>query len=143
LVRTRKIILGNEIHESISLCIYNLVALYQVIYQKINEEHEVKDSLRDQMIIAQLSIAPLGKGTSVSTYVKIVREILKKEHVTFQTNPMATVIETKDLTTLFHVIQKAHQAVIDAGAERIITEIKIDDRRDKEATMDSKLQSLK
>jgi uncharacterized protein (TIGR00106 family) len=143
LVRTRKIILGNEIHKSISLCIYNLVALYQVIYQKINEEHEVKDSLRDQMIIAQLSIAPLGKGTSVSTYVKIVREILKKEHVTFQTNPMATVIETKDLTTLFHVIQKAHQAVIDAGAERIITEIKIDDRRDKEATMDSKLQSLK
>jgi uncharacterized protein (TIGR00106 family) len=143
LVRTRKIILGNEIHESISLCIYNLVALYQVIYQKVNEEHEVKDSLRDQMIIAQLSIAPLGKGTSVSTYVKIVREILKKEHVTFQTNPMATVIETKDLTTLFHVIQKAHQAVIEAGAERIITEIKIDDRRDKEATMDSKLQSLK
>jgi uncharacterized protein (TIGR00106 family) len=143
LVRTRKIILGNEIHKSISLCIYNLVALYQVIYQKINEEHEVKDSLRDQMIIAQLSIAPLGKGTSVSTYVKIVRETLKKEHVTFQTNPMATVIETKDLTTLFHVIQKAHQAVIDAGAERIITEIKIDDRRDKEATMDSKLQSLK
>ena len=95
------------------------------------------------MIIAQLSIAPLGKGTSVSTYVKIVIEILKKEHVTFQTNPMATVIETKDLTTLFHVIQKAHQAVVDAGAERIITEIKIDDRRDKQVTMNSKLQSLK
>jgi uncharacterized protein YqgV (UPF0045/DUF77 family) len=56
---------------------------------------------------------------------------------------MATVIETKDLTTLFHVIQKAHQAVVDAGAERIITEIKIDDRRDKQVTMNSKLQSLK
>ncbi len=95
------------------------------------------------MIIAQLSIVPLGKGTSVSTYVNIVREILKKDHVKFQTNPMATVIETKDLTTMFHVIQKAHEAVADAGAERIITEIKIDDRRDKEATMESKLHSLK
>ncbi len=95
------------------------------------------------MIIAQLSIAPLGKGTSVSSYVKIVIETIKKEHVTFQTNPMATVIETKDLTTLFKVIQKAHQAVVDAGAERIITEIKIDDRRDKQATMNSKLHSLK
>jgi len=95
------------------------------------------------MIIAQLSIAPLGKGTSVSSYVKIVIETLKKEHVTFQTNPMATVIETKDLTTLFKIIQKAHQAVVDAGAERIITEIKIDDRRDKQATMNSKLHSLK
>ncbi len=95
------------------------------------------------MIIAQLSIAPLGKGTSVSSYVKIVIETLKKEHVTFQTNPMATVIETKDLTTLFKIIQKAHQAVVDAGAERIITEIKIDDRRDKQVTMNSKLHSLK
>lgn len=95
------------------------------------------------MIIASLSIAPIGKGTSVSSFVKIVLEILKKEQVRFQTNAMATVIETKDLQTLFRIIQKAHLAVAAAGAERIITEIKIDDRRDKEATIDSKLQSLK
>jgi|GEM_PF-149023 uncharacterized protein (TIGR00106 family) len=94
------------------------------------------------MIIASFSIAPLGTGTSVSNYVKIARETLKKEHVSFQTNPMATVIETADLATLFSVIQKAHQAVVDAGAMRIITEIKIDDRRDKESTMVSKLKSL-
>jgi uncharacterized protein (TIGR00106 family) len=95
------------------------------------------------MIITQLSIAPLGSGTSVSNYVKIVVEILKKEHVKYQTNAMATVIETKDITSLFNVIQKAHLAVVAAGAERIITEIKIDDRRDKKATMESKLKSLK
>jgi len=95
------------------------------------------------MIIAQLSIAPLGKGTSISNYVKIVTETLKKEQVKFQTNAMATVIEIKDLTTLFHVVQKAHLAVGAAGAERIITELKIDDRRDKEATMKSKINSLK
>jgi uncharacterized protein (TIGR00106 family) len=95
------------------------------------------------MIIAQLSIAPLGKGTSVSTYVKIVIETLKKEHVKYQTNAMATLIETNDIATLFHVVQKAHQAVFSAGADRVITELKIDDRRDKEATMKSKLHSLK
>jgi len=95
------------------------------------------------MIIAQLSIAPIGKGTSVSSYVKIVLETLKKEHVTFETNAMATVIETKDLTTLFSVVQKAHNAVATAGAERIITELKIDDRHDKAATMTTKLNALK
>ena len=95
------------------------------------------------MIICQLSIAPLGKDTSVSKYVKIVIEILKKEHIHYQTNAMATIIETNDLPTLFQVIQKAHEAVAAAGAERIITEIKIDDRRDKNATMDSKINSLK
>ena len=94
------------------------------------------------MIIASLSIAPLGKSTSVSSYVKIVLELLKKEQVNFKTNAMSTVIETKDLENLFSIIQKAHQAVASAGAERIITEIKIDDRRDKEATIDTKLQSL-
>jgi len=94
------------------------------------------------MIIAQLSIAPLGAGTSVSPYVKIAIDILKKEHITFQTNPMATVIECDTLETLFSVIQKAHLAVARAGAKRIITEIKIDDRRDKDATMESKLKSL-
>ncbi len=94
------------------------------------------------MIVAQLSIAPLGAGTSVSKYVRIVIAILKKEHVSFQTNPMATVIECDSLETLFSVVRKAHQAVAASGAQRIITELKIDDRRDKNATMSSKLSSL-
>jgi uncharacterized protein (TIGR00106 family) len=123
------------------LFVYILFWYYE--HQKINEETRIKDTEGTVMIIAQLSIAPLGKETSVSTYVKIVIESLKKDHVTFQTNPMATIIETKDLTTLFQVVKKAHQAVADAGAQRIITELKIDDRRDKNVTMKSKLQSLK
>lgn len=95
------------------------------------------------MIITQLSIIPIGKGTSVSSYVKIVLETLKKEHVKFQTNAMGTVIETRDLATLFTIVQKAHTAVVTAGAERVITEIKIDDRRDKDASIESKLNALK
>ena len=95
------------------------------------------------MIIAQLTIAPLGKDVSVSKYVKLVLEILKKEHVKFETNAMATVIETDDLNTLFNAVQKAHNAVLDLGAERVITELKIDDRRDKDATITSKINALK
>ncbi len=94
------------------------------------------------MIIAQVSIAPLGKGTSVSTYVNLVLEIFKKEHIYFETNAMGTVIETHDLQTLFRIVQKAHEAVLAAGAQRVITELKIDDRRDKNATISSKLASL-
>jgi len=94
------------------------------------------------MIISQLSIAPVGKGTSVSKYVKLVIEILEKENVKFETNAMATVIETDDLDTLFNVVQKAHNAVVKAGAERVITELKIDDRKDKNATTESKLGAL-
>ncbi len=95
------------------------------------------------MIIAQLSIAPVGKEVSVSKYVKLVLETLKKEQVKFETNAMATVIETADLNSLFNAVQKAHDAVISAGAQRVITELKIDDRRDKDATITSKLNALK
>jgi len=49
------------------------------------------------MIISQLSIAPLGRGSSVSKYVKLVIQTLEKENVKFETNAMATVIETNDL----------------------------------------------
>jgi uncharacterized protein (TIGR00106 family) len=94
------------------------------------------------MIISQLSIAPLGEGTSVSKYVKVVIKSIEKSGVKHKTNAMATVIETQDLDTLFKVVQKAHNAVIKAGAKRVITELKIDDRRDKDATSESKLRAI-
>ena len=95
------------------------------------------------MIISQLSIAPLGEGTSVSNYVKIVIKSIGESRVKHKTNAMATVIETEDIDSLFKVVKKAHNAMLNTGAKRIITELKIDDRRDKNATSKSKLDSLK
>ena len=94
------------------------------------------------MIISQLSIAPIGKDVSVSKYVKEVIEVIKKHDVKYETNAMATVIETKDLETLFNIVQEAHMTMVNSGAERVITELKIDDRRDKNATMKSKIRAL-
>ena len=94
------------------------------------------------MIISQLSIAPVGVGTSLSKYVRIVLDVIRKNNIKFETNDMATVIETEDLDKLFKVVKEAHTAVIEAGAKRVITELKIDDRRDKDARLGSKIKSL-
>ena len=94
------------------------------------------------MIIAQLSIAPVGENTSLSKYVKLAIEMLKNENIKFETNAMATVIETDDLNKLFNAVQKAHNAVLSSGASRVITELKIDERIDKNATIESKLKSI-
>ena len=94
------------------------------------------------MILAQLSIAPVDAGTSLGSYVQLIIDVLKKEKVSFETNAMATILEVEDLPTLFSIVQKAHQTVIDAGAKRVITELKIDDRRDKKVTRQSKCSSL-
>jgi uncharacterized protein (TIGR00106 family) len=95
------------------------------------------------MIIAQLSIAPIGKDVSVSRYVKIALDVLKNSNIKFATNAMATVIETDTIETLFQVVTQVHHAVMDAGPKRVITELKIDDRQDKNATIESKLRSLR
>jgi len=94
------------------------------------------------MVISQLSIAPVGEGVNFSKYVKKVIYVLKKNNVKFETNAMATVIETEDLKTLFEVVEEAHKAVRNSGASRVITELKIDDRQDKPATIESKLKSI-
>ncbi len=94
------------------------------------------------MIISQLSIAPVGKGISLSKYVKIIIDVLKKNNVKFEVNDMATVIETNNLENLFKVVNEAHNSVIKSGAKRVITELKIDDRRDKEVVIGTKLKSL-
>jgi uncharacterized protein (TIGR00106 family) len=94
------------------------------------------------MIISQLSIAPIGSSPSVSKYVKKVVNLIDKSDVKSETNAMATVIETEDLDTLFNLVKEAHMTMVKSGAKRIITEIKIDDRRDKNATINSKLKAL-
>ena len=94
------------------------------------------------MIISQLSIAPVGKDVSLSKYVKTALNVLEKSNIKFETNAMATVIETEDIETLFKVVEEAHKAVMKSGAKRVITELKIDDRGDKNVTMKSKLKSI-
>jgi uncharacterized protein (TIGR00106 family) len=94
------------------------------------------------MIIAQLSIAPVGVGTGLSKYVKVVIETLKKEGINYKTNAMSTVIETDDISTLFRVVEKAHTAMLSTGVQRVITELKIDDRKDKKATASSKIKAV-
>ena len=94
------------------------------------------------MIISQLSIAPVGKGTSLSKYVRIALDVLKKNNINFKTNDMGTVIETKDLETLFDIVKQAHEAVIKSGAKRVITELKIDDRQDKEVRIGTKKSAV-
>lgn len=94
------------------------------------------------MIVARLSIAPLDKGISVSKYVKIALNEIKKSGLHYEINAMSTVIEAEDIESLMDVVKKAHQAVVDMGSNRIITDLKIDDRRDKEHTIKRKLKSL-
>jgi uncharacterized protein (TIGR00106 family) len=98
-----------------------------------------------QVAIVEVTIVPLGTGSpSVSHYVAEVHKVLEQapEPVKFQLTPMSTIIEG-DLNDLLAVIRRMHEVPFGKGAERVSTSIRIDDRRDKPSTMESKLQSVK
>lgn len=94
------------------------------------------------MIIAEVSIVPLGVGPSVSKYVKEAVRTLEKSNVRVIRGPMGTVIEAESLDVIWDAVRKAHEAVFEMGAPRVVTTLKIDERRDKEHTVESKLKAL-
>ncbi|WP_410985350.1 MTH1187 family thiamine-binding protein [Bacillus cereus] len=97
------------------------------------------------MAIVDVSIIPVGTGNpSVSEYVAEVQKVLEKntDRVKYQLTPMNTVIEG-ELPVLLEVIQQMHEVPYTKGAKRVATTIRIDDRRDKESTMEKKLNSVR
>ena len=95
------------------------------------------------MALVELSVVPVGTTTSLSSYVASAVRVLENEKdIRHQTTCMGTIIEG-DMDRLLALVGKMHRAVFDAGAMRVVTVCKFDERRDKPFTMDTKIESLK
>lgn len=96
------------------------------------------------MAIIDITVIPVGTGTpSVSDYVAEIHRVLQQYEgrVKYQLTPMSTLIEG-ELTLLLELVQKIHEVPFQKGLQRVCTNIRIDDRRDKENTMERKLQAV-
>jgi uncharacterized protein (TIGR00106 family) len=95
------------------------------------------------MALMEITVVPLGMGTSLSKWVAKAVKVLETEpEIDYELTSMGTIVQGR-VDRLLEVAQKMHQAMLDAGAKRVSTTIKIDDRVDKEATLRSKLVSLR
>ncbi len=94
------------------------------------------------MLLAQLSVYPVGSGVSLGKYVRKGVKVIEESGYTYQVGGMSTSIEVPDLEALFELVKKIRQAQFDEGAERIIIELKVDERRDKDATLQGKIDSV-
>lgn len=94
------------------------------------------------MIIAALSIFPVGEGTSLSKYVKESLKALDGTGLKHEPGAMATIIEANNIDELFSAVKKAHEAQVKMGAKRVYMVLTVDDRKDKEATIKSKMQAI-
>ena len=95
------------------------------------------------MISAELTIIPLGtSGTSLSKYVAAAIAALDETGIKYQLSGMGTLLEAENPDELFDAIKTAHEAVFKEGVDRVVTSVKIDDRRDRERTIEDKVRSV-
>jgi len=95
------------------------------------------------MAICEITVIPLGTGTtSASKYVAKCLEVAKESGLKYELTPMSTVIEG-NLEKILETIRKMHEVPFKEGAQRVVTTITIDDRRDKSITMEYKIKSVK
>jgi uncharacterized protein (TIGR00106 family) len=100
--------------------------------------------MKERKIVAEISVVPLGTGSAgVSEYVAGCIGILEaNKEVNYRLTPMGTILEGT-LSEVLKVTRQMHDAPFGRGAVRVITTLKIDDRIDKELTMEGKLKSVR
>jgi len=95
------------------------------------------------LIVAEIVVTPLGTAkTGLSDYIARAVEEVKKAGVKYQLHPMGTVFEAPDLETACRVMKAAHRAVIEAGAKRVLTTLRVDERLDRPRTMEERIKRV-
>ena len=84
-----------------------------------------------------LTVAPAQK--SMSSEIAKAIDALEGFGVEYETTGMGTIIEADEAATLFEAAAAAHEAV---DSERVVTSLKIDDKRGVEQTAEGKVKSV-
>lgn len=94
------------------------------------------------MAIVAVSISPVGEGISVSRHVAAALRVARaQKRVKVVLDSMFTTLEG-DLDEVMALVREMQEAVFESGAERVSSVIKVDDRRDRSATMQDKLRAV-
>ena len=95
------------------------------------------------MATADLTVIALGRpDASASAYVaELQRRLAAQDRVRYRMHAMGTSLEgeTADVLAL---VGELHAVPFDQGVPRVYTVLKLDERRDKEQTLDDKVASV-
>ena len=91
--------------------------------------------------IADLTVIPIGVGTSLSKYVSACEKVLKDAGLHTRLHAYGTNIEG-EWDDIFAAIKRCHEVLHEMDAPRVSTVIKVGTRTDREQTMDDKVRSV-
>ena len=95
---------------------------------------------------AEISIVPIAVrgNTSMSREVAAAFDAINKiRKLKANLTALGTQIEAKDLGSVLQAVEAAHKAAKSAGARRVISTVRIDERLDKTQTLQDKVKSVK
>ena len=94
------------------------------------------------MAIMQLTIIPLGAETaSVGHYVADIEQTLRREGVRHELTDMGTIIEGEP-QELFALAARLHALPFAQGVQRVVTQLVLDERRDKDVKLGDKTAAV-
>jgi uncharacterized protein (TIGR00106 family) len=94
------------------------------------------------MAIVEVSIVPIGgAGTSLSEHVARALKTLKESGLQHELTAMGTII-TGELDAILDAVRRMHESCFEGGVSRVLTTVRIDDRRDRQATPGEKVGSV-
>ncbi len=95
------------------------------------------------MALMQITVLPVGTaGPSIGEFVARTQKILEAEGVKYELQDMGTVVHGT-AAELFRVAVKVHEMPFSKGADRVVTQIIVDDRRDREVGIGDKVKSVR
>ena len=95
---------------------------------------------------AEISIVPIagGRGTSMSNEVAAAFDAIRGiKNLKADLTALGTQVEAKDVGIVLEAVEAAHRAARSAGARRVISTIRIDERPDKAQTLEDKIKSVR
>ena len=92
-------------------------------------------------VLADISIIPLGVGTSLSEYVAACERALRAAGLEPRLHAFGTNVEG-EWDTVMGAIRHCHDAVHAMGAPRVSTTIKLSTRVDRDQTLAEKVSSV-
>ncbi|AIF83366.1 uncharacterized protein, MTH1187 family [Candidatus Nitrososphaera evergladensis SR1] len=93
---------------------------------------------------AEISVIPVTGSTSMSREVAVAFDAIKKtQGIRVTLTALGTQMEAEDISAVLAAIKAAHGAVKKAGVARIISSVRIDERLDKDQSLESKVRAVK
>lgn len=94
------------------------------------------------MALLEISVVPVGTGSeSFQDDVDRAVAVIEQNGLKYQVTPTSTIVEG-DIDKLFDVAQVIHLNEVKNNAKRVVMTMKIDDRTDKDMTLEGQVNKV-